>query len=187
MSHLAGNAFLYGVKPGGLTRDEEVRVLLCYVVRNAAPLTREDIEDALLSEQLVNYFELSGSLADLKEQQLVDVDENGFYSITPKGITVTDELELDLLPRSVRETAVRAAIRAQKRNRMADQHKAVIEKTASGYVVKCSIEDLDQAVFAVNLSLPDHATAELVKNAFVEKGDSIYAMVLNALTTPSGL
>lgn len=184
---MAGNAFTYGVKPGGLTADAEVRVLLCYLIRTAAPLTRENIEQALLTEQLVNYFELSGSLADLQNQQLIIVDENGFYAITPRGEAVTDELELDLLPRSVRETAVRAAIRAQKRNRMADQHKAVIEKTASGYQVKCSIEELNQPVFSITLSLPDTRTAELVKDSFIEKGDSIYAMVLNSLTTPSNL
>lgn len=182
---MAGNAFLYGVKPGGLTGDAEVRVLLCYLIRNAAPLTRENIENALLSEQLVNYFELSGSLADLEEQKLVTLDENGVYNITPKGEAVTDELEFDLLPRSVRESAVRAAIRAQQRVRKADQHKAVLSKTTNGYQVQGTINDLGQPVFSIQLSLPDRRTAEMVKDAFIEKGDTIYAMVLNALTNHS--
>lgn len=179
---MAGNAFLYGVKPGGLTGDAEVRVLLCYLIRTAAPLTRADIEHALLSEQLVNYFELAGSLADLEEQQLVTVDSKGIYSITPKGEAVTDELELDLLPRSVRETAVRAAVRARQWLRKEDQHKAEIEKRGNGYLVRCSIEDLGQSVFSMQLSLPDLHTAELMKHAFIEKGDAVYAMILDAMT-----
>ena len=110
---MAGNAFTFGVKPGGLTDRSQVSILLCYLIRTAAPLCRQDIENALLGEQLVNYFELAGSLADLEDQGLVTVDENGGYHITPKGISVTDELGFDLLPRSVRETAIRAVIRAQ--------------------------------------------------------------------------
>ncbi len=180
---MAGNAFLYGVKPGGLTGDSEIRVLLCYLIRTAAPLTRADIEQALLSEQLVNYFEIAGSLADLEEQQLVTVDKDGVYSITPKGEAVTDELEFDLLPRSVRETAVRAAVRAQQWGRKASQHKAEIVKNDAGYQVRCSIDDLGQPVFSLQLSLPDARTAELVRDAFVENGDAVYAMVLSALTS----
>ena len=115
---MAGNAFTFGVKPGGLTDRSQVSILLCYLIRTAAPLCRQDIENALLGEQLVNYFELAGSLADLEDQGLVTVDENGGYHITPKGISVTDELGFDLLPRSVRETAIRAVIRAVERLRL---------------------------------------------------------------------
>ena len=54
---MAGNAFTFGVKPGGLTDRSQVSILLCYLIRTAAPLCRQDIENALLGEQLVNYFE----------------------------------------------------------------------------------------------------------------------------------
>lgn len=179
---MASNAFTYGVKPGGLTSSSEVRMLLCYLIKTAAPLTRPDIEQALLSEQLVNYFELAASLSDLEGQGLVTVSPEGVYAITPKGAAVTDELGFDLLPRSVRETAVRAALRAQQWVRKAAQHKAEIEKSGDGYTVHCSIGELGLPVFSMDLSMPDPLTAEMVKTAFVEKGDALYALVLNAMT-----
>ena len=64
---MAGSAFTFGVKPGGLTENTEVRILLCYLIKTVAPmapLTRAEIEQALLGEQLVNYFELSAGLAE---------------------------------------------------------------------------------------------------------------------------
>ena len=146
---------------------------MCYLIRTAAPLCRQDIENALLGEQLVNYFELAGSLADLEDQGLVTVDENGGYHITPKGISVTDELGFDLLPRSVRETAIRAVIRAQQWVRKAAQHQTQVTKTDQGYVVHCSINELGSEVFGLSFTLPDPLTAEMVKNAFIEKGSSL--------------
>ena len=146
--------------------------------------SRAEIEQALLGEQLVNYFELSAGLADLEENGLATVDEAGGYSITPKGLAVADELSIDLLPRTVREAAVRAAVRAQQWARKASQHKAEVEKTGDGYVVRCSISEMGSRLFGLEVLLPDAMTAEMAKNAFIEHGSDIYAQVLGALATP---
>lgn len=177
---MAGDAFTAGVKPGGLTSTTEVRILLCYLVKTAAPLTRQELESALLGEELVNYFELAGSLADLEQQGLI-TQAQGQYAITEKGRTVADALAYDL-PRSVRESAVRAVIRAQTWLRKAAQHKASIQPCAHGYTVTCSIEDLGSEVFRLALEMPDKLTAEAVKTKFIENGSEIFNLLLCALT-----
>ena len=95
-------AFTAGVRPGGLTDDTQIRMLLCYLVKVAGPVKRETMQGALLQEQLVNYFEFADALAEVEKQQLVTVDEDGRYTITRRGTTVADTLAYDL-PRSVRE------------------------------------------------------------------------------------
>lgn len=35
---MAGSAFTFGVKPGGLTENTEVRILLCYLIKTVAPM-----------------------------------------------------------------------------------------------------------------------------------------------------
>ena len=50
----ANDAFTAGVRPGGLTSSTEIRLLLCYLVKNAGPITRQEIENALMEEALVN-------------------------------------------------------------------------------------------------------------------------------------
>ena len=101
-------AFTAGVRPGGLTDDTQIRMLLCYLVKVAGPVKRETMQGALLQEQLVNYFEFADALAEVEKQQLVTVDEDGRYTITRRGTTVADTLAYDL-PRTVRESAIRAA------------------------------------------------------------------------------
>ena len=97
----ANDAFTAGVRPGGLTSSTEIRLLLCYLVKNAGPITRQEIENALMEEALVNYFEIGSCLDDITRQQLVTLTK-GSYTITEKGRKVAQELAYDL-PRSVRE------------------------------------------------------------------------------------
>ena len=97
----ANDAFTAGVRPGGLTNSTEIRLLLCYLVKNAGPITRTEIENALMEEALVNYFEIGSCLDDIARQQLVTADGDR-YIITDKGRKVAQELAYDL-PRSVRE------------------------------------------------------------------------------------
>lgn len=104
----ANDAFTAGVRPGGLTNSTEIRLLLCYLVKNAGPITRTEIENALMEEALVNYFEIGSCLDDITRQSLVTL-QNDRYAITEKGRKVAQELAYDL-PRSVRERAVAAVL-----------------------------------------------------------------------------
>ena len=63
---MSREAFTAGVKPGGLTNTTQIRILLCYLIRTVAqPLSRQELESALLEQQLVNYFGLAAGLAAL--------------------------------------------------------------------------------------------------------------------------
>ena len=91
----ANDAFTAGVRPGGLTNSTEIRLLLCYLVKNAGPITRTEIENALMEEALVNYFEIGSCLDDITRQSLVTL-QNDRYAITEKGRKVAQELAYDL-------------------------------------------------------------------------------------------
>ena len=80
----ANDAFTAGVRPGGLTCSTEIRLLLCYLVKNAGPITRQEIENALMEEALVNYFEIGSCLDDITKQALVTLTGDS-YTITDKG------------------------------------------------------------------------------------------------------
>ena len=176
-------AFTAGVKPGGLTDSTEIRILLCYLIKTAGPVTRQTLEGALLQEELVNYFEFAGALGELEHQQLVTVDGKG-YKITEKGAKVADTLAEDL-PRSVRESAILAVIRLQSWAHRAAQNHAAVERDANGYKVVCIIRDEGQPEsFRLELAMPDALTAEEVKNRFIARGSQIYMSFLEKLTQP---
>lgn len=181
---MSREAFTAGVKPGGLTNTTQIRILLCYLIRTVAqPLSRQELESALLEQQLVNYFELAAGLADLEQQKLVRL-EKGRYHITPEGRKVADLLLTDL-PRSVREQAVQAAVLAQQYARKAAENQALVRHTRDGWQLDCRIQELDREVFSLSLLMPDQATAEAARDAFIHKGADFYKILL-AMFSGSG-
>ena len=178
---MANSAFTGGVRPGGLTTSTEIRILLCYLLKNIGmPLRREEIETALLSEELVNYFELSDALDKLCELGHLKL-ENGAYAVSPSGAELAEMLQNEL-PRSVRESAVNAVLMAQQYKRKQAQHKAFVTSAKDGWRVTCTIEDLGETVFSFELYLPDELTANAVKEKFIAEGDSIFRCMLGLLT-----
>ena len=179
------DAFTAGVRPGGLTNSTEIRLLLCYLVKNAGPITRTEIENALMEEALVNYFEIGSCLDDIARQGLVVLQKKGTverYAITDKGCKVAQELAYDL-PRSVRERAVAAVLRAQTWARKEAEYSACIREKSDGHCsVRCTVKALDQELFCLDLGTPDRMSAELVKKQFILKGNEIYQMLITKLT-----
>ena len=177
-------AFAGGVKPGGLTSNTEIRILLCYLIKTAGPVTRDAMQGALLQEELVNYFEFADALCELENQGLATQTPAG-YIITPKGAIVADTLSDDL-PRSVRESAILAVIRIQSWVHKAAQNHATIQKVGGEYQVTCVIQDENQDAdaFRLQLTMPDALTANQVRNQFIARGSEIYAGLLTALTRP---
>ena len=176
-------AFTAGVKLGGLTDNTEIRILLCYLVRTAGPVTREILEGALLQEELVNYFEMSSALVELKRQGLIVEGDKG-YTATAKGETVADPLRSDR-PRSVRESAISAVIRLQSWAHRAEENRAEVVRDADGCRVVCTIRDEGQPdSFRLELAMPDELTAEEIKNRFIARGPQIYETLLECLTQP---
>lgn len=177
-------AFTAGVKPGGLTDNTQIRILLCYLVKAAGPISRDTLQGALLQEQLVNYFEFADSLVDVERQNLIVLNEEEQYTITDKGSTVADTLAYDL-PRTVRESAIRAVMQIQSWRHKAAMNRARIEEEDGEYTVWCVIGDMGSDVFRLQLAMPDKLTAQTIKNNFTAHGSEIYSKVMDLLTQPS--
>ncbi len=178
---MENNAFTGGVRPGGLTNETQIRLLLCYMIKTVPGLSIDDIADALVREALVNYFEIGPCLTNLIEQKLVTQQEDSYF-ITETGKKVADEIAFDL-PSSVREKALGAAIRKQTWNKKSAEYKAELTHLADdSYNVECSITSLDKKAFCLNLNMPDRFTAELVQEQFTLNGSEIYGLLLTKLT-----
>lgn len=178
---MANDAFTAGVKPGGLTSSTEIRILLCYLMHSTPePLSLEEIEQALLGEELVNYFELADSLAGLCENGFAR-HEGDRYVLLPAGVEIAATLGSDV-PRSVRDTAVRVALQAQRLARKTAQHRVHIKQANGGYTVHCSMVENGSDVFSFSLFLPDEQSAAFLKQQFIERGDTLYALLLAGVT-----
>ena len=145
-------------------------MLLCYLVKNAGPITRTEIENALMEEALVNYFEIGSCLDDIARQQLVTADGDR-YTITDKGRKVAQELAYDL-PRSVRERAVAgcAALPRPGPAKRPSTAPAITEKPDGHCSIRCTIKALDQELFCLDIGTPDRLSADLGQEAIHPQG-----------------
>ena len=180
---MMAEAFTAGVRPGGLTDDTQIRMLLCYLIKVTGPVKRDTMQGALLQEQLVNYFEFADALVEVEKQKLVTIDAEGRYTITQKGSTVADTLAYDL-PRTVRESAIHAVMQIRSWSHRAASNRATVQEKDGKYSVACTIGDMSSDVFRMELAMPDKLTAEMIKNNFIAHGSDIFPKLLNALTQP---
>ena len=180
---MMAEAFTAGVRPGGLTDDTQIRMLLCYLINVTGPIKRDTMQGALLQEQLVNYFEFADALVEVEKQKLVTIDAEGRYTITQKGSTVADTLAYDL-PRTVRESAIHAVMQIRSWSHRAASNRATVQEKDGKYSVVCTIGDMGSDVFRMELAMPDKLTAEMIKNNFIAHGSTIYPKLMDTLTQP---
>ena len=176
----ANDAFTAGVRPGGLTNSTEIRLLLCYLVKNAGPITRTEIENALMEEALVNYFEIGSCLDDIARQQLVTADATGTPSPTraAKWRRSWPTTCPAVCGKSGRRRAAQPDLGAQG-SRVQRPHQ---RKSRRPLLRALSGEGSGQRAVLSGHRHSRPAEREMVKKQFILKGNEIYQMLITKLT-----
>ena len=133
------DAFDEGIEPGGLRSRNEIKVLVCYLLKSIEqPISKQLINEILQENSLANYFEINQAVSDLvRAGSLEEAAQEGdtVYRVTDQGRSAAQTLEVNL-PRSVREKAVNAAIRLLTRAKREQENRIDIEKLENGYHVE---------------------------------------------------
>ncbi len=178
------DALIAGVEPGGLNNTQQIRLLVCYILRSIkTTIGRAILPEILQYEGLANLFEVIKAIDDLVEENNVDiVTENGeeMLSLTQKGSKAIKELEF-MLPFTVKKKAVRAAVAMLTKIRVAKENKVNILQTETGYNVECIVTDRDMELLKIVLWVPDTQQAEVVKSAFMDDPMRIYSGSISLL------
>jgi hypothetical protein len=182
---MAYEAMDEGIEPGGLRDINEVKILICYLLKNAAkPLTFDSLNEILQRDGLVNYFEFGQSLHELLLSGHVDLLQQGgaeHYKITGLGEATAATFERRL-PLSVREKAVRAAVSLLERQRVEAENTVTITKGDKGFIVECRILDGADELLAIRLPVPEQAQAQAVKEQFLKRPETVYKGALALIT-----
>ncbi len=176
------DAFTAGIDPGGLRTKNDIRLLICYILEKVAtPLSGDDLASVLQEQSLANYFEIIDAISALIEKGNLTADSDGFYHITETGRQITKTLDT-MLPLSVRDKAMAAAVNMLARTRNERENKVEIHQSEKGYQVVCHISGGDVDFMELSIYVPDEKQAKLVKANFHRNPAKIYETVLNALT-----
>ena len=181
------DAFTGGVDPGGLWNQNDLRILLCYILSSVnAPLSGQDLSEILQRKALANYFEAGDALAALEQRGNVVREEDGCYRVTEAGREIAETLDATL-PLSVRDKALEAAFTLLAQAKAQRENRVELQKIKQGYQVTCHISGGDMDLMAVTLYVPDRAQAEMVKRSFYKDPAGVYKLVLASLTKDTSL
>lgn len=181
------DAFTGGVGPGGLWNQNDIRILICYVLSSVnSPLSGEDLGNIFQGKALANYFEVTDALAALEAQNHVRKTEAQRYEITETGREIGESLDVTL-PLSVRDKALEAAVTLLSRARLERENSVVLCPTEKGVQVTFLITDGEMDLMSLSLYVPDMAQAQLVKENFYRDPGAIYQLLLAGLTRDKDL
>lgn len=177
--------FSEGVSPGGLRSKSEIKLLICYLLKNLGlSLTRTQINEILQDYNIANYFEINSAVSELISggqvlSKLIDGDEE--LTLTGKTEQYIRFIEKDL-PKSVREKAVNSAIRILKRERIERECKVETEKLEQGYHVSFTVNDMGTQLLKITIYVSDESQIEIVKRNFFNNAVGIYSNIISSLT-----
>lgn len=168
------DAFDAGVEPGGLHSQHEIKILICYMLAGVRePMPRASVPEVICEQGMANFFDVSAAIDELLSLHNLEEDEKGYITVTPTGRDAAVTLKT-LIPYTLRERSVAAALRLLARRRNEKENRVTIQKSENGFVVTCTIGEEEQALLSCSLLVGDESQAEMVRDRFLDNPLLLY-------------
>lgn len=180
------DAFDAGIELGGLRNRDDIRLLICYLLKSVeAPMTKQLLNEAMQEDGLANYFEVGQAIEELLKTGNITadiLDEEEVLSVTAKGREAAELLQTSL-PRTVREKAVNSAIRLTTRAKIERENKIEVKKEENGgYTITFTLFDRDTELMKLSVYVVDSLQLEQVKQNFIDDPVKVYSTIITSLT-----
>lgn len=180
------DAFGAGVQPGGLRNKNEIKILVCYMIKTLdQPITKNQLIDVVQGQGLANYFELTQAISELLSQGSITtkmIDDVEHLCVTEMGKQVSVELETDI-PKSVKEKAIRSAVKMLTiaKNERENNIDIIPADSGSGFYVSFTMEDETDIMMQLSVYVADREQAEMLKKNFLTDPTRVYSTILSSL------
>ncbi len=180
------DAFDAGIELGGLRSRDDIRLLVCYLLKSIdAPMTRQMLNDAMQEDGLANFFEVGQAIEELLKTGNITadiLDDEEVITVTEKGRDAAELLQTSL-PRTVREKAVNSAIRLTTKAKVERENKIEVKKEDDGgYTITFSLFDRDTEMMKLSIYVVDSLQLETVKQNFINDPVKVYSSIITSLT-----
>lgn len=180
------DAFDAGIELGGLRNRDDIRLLICYLLKSVdSPMTRQMLNEAMQEDGLANYFEVGQAIEELLKTANITADilgEDEVISVTQKGREAAEMLEMSL-PKTVREKAVNSAIRLITRARVERENKIEVTKEENGgYTITFTLFDKNTQFMKLSVYVCDSLQLEQIKQNFINDPVKVYSTIITSLT-----
>ncbi len=180
------DAFDAGIELGGLRNRDDIRLLICYLLKSIdAPMTRQMLNDAMQEDGLANFFEVGQAIEELLKTGNITadiLDDEEVISVTPRGREAAELLQTSL-PRTVREKAVNSAIRLTTRAKVERDNRIEVKKEDNGgYTITFTLFDKENELMKLSIYVVDSLQLEQVKQNFINDPVKVYSSIITSLT-----
>lgn len=180
------DAFDAGIEPGGLRSRDDIRLLVCYLLKSVdTPMTAQMLNDAMQEDGLANYFEIGQAIEELLKTGNITADiANGeeVLTVTPRGREAAELLQTSL-PKTVREKAVNSAIRLMTRAKIERENCIEVQSEQDGgYTITFTLFDRGTVLMKLSVYVVDSLQLEQVKKNFIDDPVKVYSTIITSLT-----
>ena len=180
------DAFDAGIELGGLRSRDDIRLLICYLLKSIdAPMTRQMLNDSMQEDGLANFFEVGQAIEELLKTGNITTDifdEEEVLIVTERGREAAELLQTSL-PRTVREKAVNSAIRLTTRAKVERDNKIEVKKEDDGgYTITFTLFDRGTELMKLSIYVVDSLQLETVKQNFINDPVKVYSSIITSLT-----
>ncbi|NCA67847.1 MAG: DUF4364 family protein [Clostridia bacterium] len=167
-----------------LTEKLDIKVFILFLLKNMRePLEYSTINDIVIQDGFVNYFDFSICFGELVESGQIEEIPGGksTYRISKDGETAVENVEMRLFT-SVREKALRSALRLLAFYKTGNRITSSVTEKDGGFVLNCSIIDNTRKLLDINVFLTEKYYAETLKGNYEDRAENIYKGVLALLS-----
>ena len=180
------DAFDAGIELGGLRSRDDIRLLICYLLKSIdAPMTRQMLNDSMQEDGLANFFEVGQAIEELLKTGNITTDilqDEEVLIVTERGREAAELLQTSL-PRTVREKAVNSAIRLTTRAKVERDNKIEVKKEDDGgYTITFTLFDRGTELMKLSIYVVDSLQLETVKQNFINDPVKVYSTIITSLT-----
>ncbi|MCL1863032.1 MAG: DUF4364 family protein [Defluviitaleaceae bacterium] len=170
----------------------ENKLLLLYLINTMElPMTRSEVTDFVIQNELMNHFTLGENLSDMVERGFLEatfentLDENTTrYVVTDEGLTNLELLE-GQIPRYIRNIITQYIVDNRGKIKKGYEKTAHYFPAENGeYIVKCGIYDDKRDSMLMELSFPvfTREQAKQMQQNWHANYTALYEKILSALT-----
>ncbi len=169
-----------------LKDKNDIKIFILYLMRHVGyPLEFPDINDIVIQDGIVGYFDFAECFAELLDTgNLAEEKKDGadLYVITDKGILVTDTLDSSLM-NTIREKSLKNALRLLSFKKRGADLKCTGEELEEGhYRITCIIREHQEEILRLSVVLDNKTQFERMKNNFYDKPEIVYRGILALLS-----
>ena len=175
------DAFMGGVKDGGLRSVSSISIMVCYIVANMnGRVTAEVIMQAMDEGMLANHFEVANAISKLIEAGTITEAEDGALTLNANAKESIDLVEKDL-PFTVRERSIHLVQKILAKETYKKENEVVIVNNGGTYTVNMKIAGDKTDYLKLSLYAPTVEQANTIKERFLTDPVKFYDTVIEAI------